>query len=60
MGMLDIFNKDKYNLSKNEGKSSEVSVQNLLENNTLFGQTQLGNQILRQNQGGQQGANFQL
>jgi HK97 family phage portal protein len=30
------------------------------ENNTLFGQTQLGNQIVRQNQNGQQGANFQL
>jgi len=60
MGMLDIFNKDKYNLPKNEVQTSEVSVQNLNENNTLFGQTQLGNQILRQNQGGQQGANFQL
>lgn len=30
------------------------------ENNTLFGQTQLGNQVVRQNQNGQQGANFQL
>jgi HK97 family phage portal protein len=30
------------------------------ENNTLFGQTQLGNQIVRQNQNGQQGSAFQL
>lgn len=30
------------------------------ENNTLFGQTMLGNQIVRQNQNGQQGSAFQL
>lgn len=30
------------------------------ENNSLFGQTQLGNQIVRQQQDGQTGANFQL
>ena len=30
------------------------------ENNTLFGQSQLGNQIVRQNQNGQQGSAFQL
>lgn len=30
------------------------------ENNTLFGQTQLGNQIVRQTQDGRGGANFQL
>jgi HK97 family phage portal protein len=30
------------------------------ESNTLFGQTQLGNQIVRQSQGGQQGSAFQL
>jgi len=30
------------------------------ESNTLFGQTQLGNQIVRTNQNGQQGAAFQL
>ena len=56
---MDIFNKDKYNLPKNKANESLSPSQNLSENNTLFGQTMLGNQILRQNQGGQQGANFQ-
>ena len=60
MGVMDIFNKDKYNLPKNKANESLSPSQNLSENNTLFGQTMLGNQILRQNQGGQQGANFQL
>ena len=60
MGAMDIFNKDKYNLPKNKANESLSPSQNLSENNTLFGQTMLGNQILRQNQGGQQGANFQL
>ena len=45
MGILDIFNKKKTVLA---------------ENNTLFGQTQLGNQIVRQAQDGKGGANFQL
>jgi HK97 family phage portal protein len=45
MGILDIFSK----------KKPEIK-----ENNTLFGQTQLGNQIVRQQQDGQVGANFQL
>jgi HK97 family phage portal protein len=45
MGILDIF-----------GKKKPV----VKENNTLFGQTQLGNQIVRQQQDGQVGANFQL
>ena len=45
MGILDIFSR------KKDVKS---------ESNTLFGQTQLGNQIVRQSQGGQQGAAFQL
>ena len=45
MGVLDIFSKKK-------------SIQK--ENNTLFGQTQLGNQIVRQTQDGKGGANFQL
>jgi HK97 family phage portal protein len=45
MGVLDIFNKKK-------------TIQK--ENNTLFGQTQLGNQIVRQTQDGKGGANFQL
>ena len=44
MGILDIFSK----------KNKVVK-----ENNTLFGQTQLGNQIVRQQQDGQVGANFQ-
>lgn len=44
MAFLDIFKRNK----------------TAKENNTLFGQTQLGNQIVRQNQNGQQGANFQL
>ena len=45
MGVLDIFSKKKTVLA---------------ENNTLFGQTQLGNQIVRQAQDGKGGANFQL
>jgi hypothetical protein len=45
MGVLDIFSKKK-------------TIQK--ENNTLFGQTQLGNQIVRQTQDGKGGANFQL
>ena len=45
MGIKDIFSK------KNTIKK---------ENNTLFGQTQLGNQIVRQTQDGKGGANFQL
>lgn len=45
MGIKDIFSK-KNNIQK--------------ENNTLFGQTQLGNQIVRQTQDGKGGANFQL
>ena len=45
MGILDIFN------SKKTTKK---------ESNTLFGQTQLGNQIVRQSQTGQQGSAFQL
>ena len=45
MGVLDIFSKKKTVLA---------------ENNTLFGQTQLGNQIVRQTQDGKGGANFQL
>lgn len=45
MGALDIFR------SKKTVKK---------ENNTLFGQTQLGNQIVRQTQDGKGGANFQL
>ena len=45
MGVLDIFSKKK-------------TIQK--ENNTLFGQTQLGNQIVRQAQDGKGGANFQL
>jgi len=45
MGFLDIF----------KGKKPAQN-----ESNTLFGQTQLGNQILRQNQNGQTGANYQL
>ena len=44
MGILDIFK------PKTVDKSS----------NTLFGQTQLGNQIVRTNQNGQQGSAFQL
>jgi HK97 family phage portal protein len=45
MGVLNIFSKKKTVLA---------------ENNTLFGQTQLGNQIVRQTQDGKGGANFQL
>ena len=45
MGVLDIF-RTKKTIAK--------------ENNTLFGQTQLGNQIVRQTQDGKGGANFQL
>ena len=45
MGILDIF----------RGKKTVAQ-----ENNTLFGQTQLGNQIVRQTQDGKGGANFQL
>ena len=45
MAILDIFR-------------SKKTVQR--ENNTLFGQTQLGNQIVRQTQDGRGGANFQL
>jgi HK97 family phage portal protein len=45
MGVLDIF----------RAKKTVVK-----ENNTLFGQTQLGNQIVRQTQDGRGGANFQL
>ena len=45
MGVLDIF-RTKKTVAK--------------ENNTLFGQTQLGNQIVRQTQDGKGGANFQL
>ena len=46
MGILDIFRRNQTN------KQSE--------SNTLFGQTQLGNQVVRTAQGGQQGAAFQL
>jgi HK97 family phage portal protein len=46
MGILDIFKRD----------NSSVKA----ESNTLFGQTQLGNQIVRTNQNGQQGSAFQL
>ena len=45
MGILDIFRRNQTNKS---------------ESNTLFGQTQLGNQVVRTAQGGQQGAAFQL
>lgn len=45
MGILDIF----------KGKKDTKK-----ESNTLFGQTQLGNQIVRQAQDGQQGSAFQL
>ena len=45
MGILDIF-------------GGKKSVKN--ESNTLFGQTQLGNQVVRVNQNGQQGSAFQL
>ena len=45
MGFFDFLNK-KGSISK--------------ESNTLFGQTQLGNQIVRTNQNGQQGSAFQL
>lgn len=45
MGIRDIFSKKK-------------TIQQ--ESNTLFGQTQLGNQIVRQTQDGKGGANFQL
>ena len=45
MGILDIFKR------KKDVKG---------ESNTLFGQTQLGNQIVRQAQDGQQGSAFQL
>ena len=45
MAFLDIF----------KGKKATQK-----ENNSLFGQTQLGNQIVRQQQDGQTGANFQL
>ena len=41
MGIFDIF----------KGKKTDSSK----ESNTLFGQTQLGNQVLRANQNGQQG-----
>jgi len=45
MGIFDIFR-------SNKGVKGE--------SNTLFGQTQLGNQIVRTNQNGQQGSAFQL
>ena len=45
MAFLDIF----------KGKKATQK-----ENNSLFGQTQLGNQIVRQQQDGQTGSNFQL
>ena len=38
MGVLDIFNKEKYNLPKEKV--------NISESNTLFGQTQLGNNVI--------------
>ena len=38
MGVLDIFNKNKYDLPKDKSKISE--------SNTLFGQTQLGNNVV--------------
>ena len=53
MGMLDIFNKNKYSLPKEEPKKVE-------ESNTLFGQTQLGNNIIYQGQGGRQTVSTQL
>ena len=53
MGMLDIFNKDKYALPKDESKKID-------ESNTLFGQTQLGNNVIYQGQGGKQTVATQL
>ena len=52
MGMLDIFNKNKYNLPK-ESKPLD-------ESNTLFGQQQLGNQIALQSNKGKFVGNNQL
>lgn len=45
MGVLDIFNKNKYDLPK---KKSNIS-----ESNTLFGQTQLGNNVIYSGNGKQ-------
>ena len=60
MGMFEIFNKDKYNLPKETAKSDDVSVQNLLENNTLFGQTQLGNNVMLGGKDGKRPVSTQL
>ena len=48
--MLDIFNKNKYDIPKDSVK----------ESNTLFGQTQLGNNVIYQGQGGKQTVSQQL
>ena len=53
MGLLDLFNKNKYNNDKD-------STSKIDESNTLFGQTQLGNNVIYQGQGGRQTVSTQL